>query len=114
WRRRLCHSLVHLNFMATKRETFIKALVLATVLFTSKALPAVAQPSINSQQLASTKIENLTSNSEHKHAVASFTLPVSNLALSTFNVQPKYEFRAAWIATVVNIDWPSKKGLPVD
>jgi uncharacterized lipoprotein YddW (UPF0748 family) len=24
---------------------------------------------------------------------------------------PKYEFRAAWIATVDNIDWPSKKGL---
>jgi uncharacterized lipoprotein YddW (UPF0748 family) len=28
--------------------------------------------------------------------------------------QPKYEFRAAWIASVENIDWPSKKGLPVD
>jgi uncharacterized lipoprotein YddW (UPF0748 family) len=27
---------------------------------------------------------------------------------------PKYEFRAAWIATVENIDWPSKKGLPVE
>ncbi len=27
---------------------------------------------------------------------------------------PKYEFRAAWIATVDNIDWPSKKGLPAD
>lgn len=27
------------------------------------------------------------------------------------NAQPKYEFRGAWIATVVNIDWPSKKGL---
>lgn len=27
---------------------------------------------------------------------------------------PKYEFRAAWVATVENIDWPSKKGLPVD
>lgn len=26
---------------------------------------------------------------------------------------PQYEFRAAWIATVENIDWPSKKGLPV-
>ena len=26
---------------------------------------------------------------------------------------PKREFRAAWIATVDNIDWPSKKGLPV-
>jgi uncharacterized lipoprotein YddW (UPF0748 family) len=28
--------------------------------------------------------------------------------------QPKYEFRAVWIASVDNIDWPSKKGLPVD
>jgi uncharacterized lipoprotein YddW (UPF0748 family) len=28
--------------------------------------------------------------------------------------QPKYEFRAAWIATVDNIDWPSRKGLPAD
>jgi len=28
--------------------------------------------------------------------------------------QPKYEFRAAWVASVDNIDWPSKKGLPVD
>lgn len=26
---------------------------------------------------------------------------------------PKREFRAAWIATVANIDWPSKPGLPV-
>lgn len=25
---------------------------------------------------------------------------------------PKREFRAAWVATVDNIDWPSKKGLP--
>ncbi len=28
--------------------------------------------------------------------------------------QPKYEFRGAWIATVVNIDWPSTKGLSTD
>lgn len=28
--------------------------------------------------------------------------------------EKKYEFRAAWVATVDNIDWPSKKGLPVD
>ncbi len=27
---------------------------------------------------------------------------------------PKREFRAVWIATVNNIDWPSKKGLPVE
>ncbi len=25
---------------------------------------------------------------------------------------PKREFRAAWVATVANIDWPSKQGLP--
>ncbi len=24
---------------------------------------------------------------------------------------PKYEFRAVWVATVVNIDWPSEPGL---
>ncbi len=29
------------------------------------------------------------------------------------SAQPKYEFRAAWIATVVNIDWPSKSNLNV-
>lgn len=28
------------------------------------------------------------------------------------NKAPKREFRAAWIATVSNIDWPSKPGLP--
>jgi uncharacterized lipoprotein YddW (UPF0748 family) len=27
---------------------------------------------------------------------------------------PPREFRAAWIATVSNIDWPSRKGLPTD
>lgn len=27
--------------------------------------------------------------------------------------EPPREFRAAWVATVDNIDWPSKKGLPV-
>ncbi len=27
---------------------------------------------------------------------------------------PKYEFRAAWVASVENIDWPSRKGLSTD
>jgi len=39
---------------------------------------------------------------------AFFFLPVFVMA------QPKYEFRAAWVASVENIDWPSQKGLPVD
>ncbi|MDB5231832.1 MAG: glycoside hydrolase [Chitinophagaceae bacterium] len=30
------------------------------------------------------------------------------------STSPKYEFRAVWVATVDNIDWPSKKGIPVD
>lgn len=28
--------------------------------------------------------------------------------------EPKREFRGAWMATVVNIDWPSRPGLPAD
>ena len=27
------------------------------------------------------------------------------------SVDPKHEFRGVWVATVVNIDWPSKPGL---
>lgn len=34
------------------------------------------------------------------------------IATSTYAQTPKREFRAAWIATVSNIDWPSKPGLP--
>jgi uncharacterized lipoprotein YddW (UPF0748 family) len=37
----------------------------------------------------------------------------SSLILSA-QKSPQYEFRAVWIATVENIDWPSKKGLPVE
>jgi uncharacterized lipoprotein YddW (UPF0748 family) len=29
-------------------------------------------------------------------------------------IPPKYEFRAVWVATVNNIDWPSKPGLTTD
>jgi uncharacterized lipoprotein YddW (UPF0748 family) len=35
-----------------------------------------------------------------------------NVVFST--AQSNAEFRAVWIATVDNIDWPSKKGIPVD
>ena len=47
----------------------------------------------------------------------SLPILVVMLLLSVFSFaqkSPKYEFRAAWIATVDNIDWPSKKGLSVD
>ena len=34
--------------------------------------------------------------------------------LSTVSAQPKYEFRAVWIASVANIDWPSSKYLTTE
>ena len=34
--------------------------------------------------------------------------------LKAQNVNPKYEFRAVWVATVNNIDWPSKPGLSTE
>lgn len=44
------------------------------------------------------------------------TLLTYYLSLITYNIyaQPKYEFRAAWIATVDNIDWPSKGNYNTD
>lgn len=39
-------------------------------------------------------------------------LLISSLCFSQIN--PQYEFRGVWIATVQNIDWPSKRGLPAD
>jgi uncharacterized lipoprotein YddW (UPF0748 family) len=33
--------------------------------------------------------------------------------LVSAQISPKFEFRAVWVATVENIDWPSKKGLSV-
>jgi uncharacterized lipoprotein YddW (UPF0748 family) len=43
----------------------------------------------------------------------SFTIAFVSIVLSTvlINAQPKREFRAAWVATVTNIDWPSSKTL---
>ena len=41
-----------------------------------------------------------------------FFLVLSALLLTCSLVaQPKHEFRATWVATVANIDWPSKRGL---
>ena len=44
------------------------------------------------------------------------TRPPARLAEQGIEVPPEVprEFRAAWIATVANIDWPSEPGLPVD
>src|SRR5215212_9185349 len=40
----------------------------------------------------------------------------STTSTTDVSLQPKAEreFRAAWVATVANINWPSKPGLPID
>src|SRR4051794_11010428 len=54
--------------------------------------------------------------------LAWLVLPAWNLAAAEAQYEPsattpppvEREFRGAWVATVQNIDWPSKVGLPVD
>ncbi len=38
----------------------------------------------------------------------------STSVLRAQSTPPKREFRAAWVATVINLDWPSSPGLPSD
>lgn len=40
-----------------------------------------------------------------------YTIANRNTALST--TYPRTEFRGMWVASVVNVDWPSRSGLPV-
>ena len=35
------------------------------------------------------------------------------LLVAAAEAQPKYELRAAWIATVINLDWPDRDAHPV-
>jgi len=49
-----------------------------------------------------------------KHLAKLFFIAIILLNINTVFAQPKYEFRGVWIATVENIDWPSKRGLPVE
>ncbi len=37
-----------------------------------------------------------------------------SVAQNSTNIGPKREFRGVWVATVTNIDWPSKPGLSID
>ncbi len=39
-------------------------------------------------------------------------LTFANLSAQEPNLSPLFEFRGVWIATVANIDWPSRPGLP--
>ncbi len=49
-----------------------------------------------------------------KRFFLSISLLFSFLCTFAQQYNPKFEFRAAWIATVSNIDWPSKPGLPAE
>jgi uncharacterized lipoprotein YddW (UPF0748 family) len=41
-------------------------------------------------------------------------IPSALIAQNTSKIAPKREFRGVWVATVANIDWPSKPGLSSD
>ncbi|HEY0745013.1 MAG TPA: family 10 glycosylhydrolase [Chryseosolibacter sp.] len=43
--------------------------------------------------------------------IFAFLFCIASLTIASGQTYPKRELRAAWIATVVNIDWPSRKGL---
>lgn len=43
-----------------------------------------------------------------------FAIPFFLTAQNTTKIAPKREFRGVWVATVTNIDWPSKPGLTAD
>ncbi|MGQ8338094.1 glycoside hydrolase family 10 protein [Sunxiuqinia sp. A32] len=43
-----------------------------------------------------------------------YVLFILTPVLAIAQVNPKHEFRAAWVATVSNVDWPSKPGLSID
>ena len=40
-----------------------------------------------------------------------FAFPMIIIAQPSLSDKNVFEFRAVWVATVVNIDWPSKQGL---
>ncbi|TKC12437.1 glycoside hydrolase [Pedobacter polaris] len=44
----------------------------------------------------------------------SLAVPLFSIAQNTTKIAPKREFRGVWIASVTNIDWPSRPGLSVD
>lgn len=46
--------------------------------------------------------------------IVAFILPNTISAQTTAKIAPKREFRGIWVATVANIDWPSKPGLSID
>ncbi|MET3114669.1 uncharacterized lipoprotein YddW (UPF0748 family) [Pedobacter sp. CG_S7] len=59
------------------------------------------------------KLYRMLSNIVYAIAIA-FILPLTLSAQQTIKNAPKREFRGVWVATVSNIDWPSKPGLSVD
>src|SRR5680860_1011765 len=49
-----------------------------------------------------------------KYSLIFVLLIIQISKVSGQSVFPKYEFRGVWVATVANIDWPSKPGLSTE
>jgi uncharacterized lipoprotein YddW (UPF0748 family) len=49
-----------------------------------------------------------------RYFLSLFFVLTAGLFVSAQTFPPKFEFRAVWVATVANIDWPSKPGLSTE
>ena len=49
-----------------------------------------------------------------KNIFLAICLAFCSIFLSKIKAQPIFEVRAIWVASVENIDWPSKKGLNIE
>jgi hypothetical protein len=49
-----------------------------------------------------------------KNITAILSITILSFFSTKILSQPVFEFRAVWVASVENIDWPSKKGLSVN
>ena len=49
-----------------------------------------------------------------RFALAAGCLVLAALSAVAAPPEPPREFRGVWVASVGNIDWPSKSGLPAD
>ena len=95
--------------VSTKFKTFTRSI--------AAKLEKKERPKRDSLSIATQEPSRSTKSSAPIHSTHRKAIPekdVSPLAIQRNFAQPLREFRAAWIATVANIDWPSKPGLPVE
>ncbi len=102
--------------MSSSRAPRLLATFAATIVLLATALlVARREPAGASTREASTreKLEQGTDRGEERSGAHAAAVPAQAQEAENAWPGPRREFRAAWVATVANIDWPSKPGLAV-